>query len=429
MFNVMTTRFQFSIFVLSGIAACLPPAASAQAPIALNQLVADVLASHPETRLYEAEIEAAQAGHRGSGAWADPEVSFDIGRKRVSGPAGMVEGEGTAWAVSLSQTFEWPGRVSLRKAIAEKDLEMAKLGLEQFKTALEARVRFLAFGLSSANERAGAALEVADRIRALRDVLLAREPAGIAPLLEIRAIESAELVLQRHATDAVLAVNEAVVELNQLRGAPLDSAITLEPIDLRFNEPPTPTAIAVQAANQNFALRFRLLELEKQESIESLARSDRYPAFTVSPFYSEESALEQEKTFGVGFSLPLPISGERAANVDKSSARRAQAAAAVAAEKLTFERSVVLATNAYSARRAEIERWSPQAITRFREAAEQADHHFRQGAVPLSTYIELQKAYLNAMDTLIETRRDALEAALELERLTGNQLQLVEVKQ
>ena len=51
--------------------------------------------------------------------------------------------------------------------------------------------------------------------------------------------------------------------------------------------------------------------------------------------------------------------------------------------------------------------------------AELADRHYRLGAVPISTYVELQKQYLDAVEGLLDTRKEALEAASQLEMLTG----------
>ena len=53
-----------------------------------------------------------------------------------------------------------------------------------------------------------------------------------------------------------------------------------------------------------------------------------------------------------------------------------------------------------------------------------ADRHYRLGAVPIATYIELQKQYLEAVAALLDTRREALEAGQELQRLTGLTLPL-----
>ena len=65
--------------------------------------------------------------------------------KRATG--GGPTAEGVAWSVSVRQTFEWPGRIPLRKAIANQQIQLAELGFAQFKAALAARTRSLAFRL------------------------------------------------------------------------------------------------------------------------------------------------------------------------------------------------------------------------------------------------------------------------------------------
>ena len=62
-----------------------------------------------------------------------------------------------------------------------------------------------------------AAREVAERFRALREVLVQRDSAGVAPLLETRVIEATELTMQRKASEAELASQAA--EMESLVGA------------------------------------------------------------------------------------------------------------------------------------------------------------------------------------------------------------------
>ena len=73
----------------------------------------------------------------------------------------------------------------------------------------------------------------------------------------------------------------------------------------------------------------------------------------------------------------------------------------------------------YQTKLGEMEKWRPESVEEFREAAELADRHYRPGAVPITTYVELQKQYLEAVDALLDTRREALQAGQELQRLTG----------
>ncbi len=406
------------LFSLASSLAC----AQSAAPRRVDDLVAAVAAHNPELAFYTAELDAARAAQTAAGTRENPSLSVEVGRKRVTDATGALAGEGTAWSVSLAQPFEWPGRLALRKAIANRDVALAALGLARFHAALAQRTRTLAHSLRAAQERAAATADVAARYRALRELFLARDPGGITPLLETRVIEAQELALQHRATDAQLALRAAQTELNQLLGQPIDAPIAIAPEPLRFADAPTPDALLATARENNFEFRSAKLELEQQGYTVALARHERRPSFTVSPYYSEERAGDRERTVGVGVSLPLPVTGRAKAGVAAAEARRRQAETAVLVAQRTMERDVLLAAQRYAAKVAETAAWSPDAMQKFREAAELADRHYRLGAVPISTYVELQTSYLEAIDALCQTEQDALEAAGALELLTGRAL-------
>jgi cobalt-zinc-cadmium efflux system outer membrane protein len=416
------------LLVLAGVARAQSALAVVAPAVSLSTLVSEIAAKNPELAFYEAEIDAAKAGRKAAGTRENPELSFGVGRKRVTDAGGTLAGEGTAWSVSVSQTFEWPGRLSLRKAIANHDIALAELGLARFKAALANRARTLAFGLHAANERATAAAEVATRYQALRELFLARDPGGITPLLETRVIEAQELTLQHRAVEANLAVQAALVELNQLRGLPVDSAITVSEAKLSLGTYPGLEAVLAAARENNFEFRAARIELEQQGIVVSLARNEGRPSFTVGPYYAQEKAGDEERTYGVGFSLPLPISGRASANVAMAEARRRQAETAVLVAQRNMEREVITAAHRFAAKLAETAKWSPDAANKFRDAAELADRHYRLGAVPISTYVELQNSYLEAIDALYETQQEALDASSLLQRLTGLDFNAVETK-
>lgn len=396
--------------------------------IPISVLVAEVSASNPEIKFYEAEIAAAKAGRRLAGTLNDPELSLDLGRKRVRDPSGVLAGEGTAWAVSLKQSFEWPGRLDLRKAIANRQVDLADLGLARFKFALAARTRTLAYGLYAANAKAGAMREVADRFAALKQVFLAREPAGIAPLLETRVIEAGELALQRRATEAELAFETSLLELNLLRGVPPEAAFRLAASELKLHDAPARDALLTAAHENNFEFRMRRVELEQQGYQVRLARNERYPAVSIGPSLSRENAGDRETVVGLSMSVPLPVTSRTRGAVDVAEARRRQAEVAVVVAQRNLEKDVLIAAHAFTSKLAETRRWSPDAVEKFREAAELADRHYRLGAVPVATYVELQNSYLDAVAALLDTQREALEAGLKLQELTGLEFNPVEIK-
>lgn len=409
----------FSFFLALVTALAPLTAATDSASVNLDDLVGTIVANHPERAYFAAEIEAAKVGRRTAGTLADPEMSFDLGHKRVRDNFGALAGEGTAWSVSLAQTFDWPGRPALRKAIANHQVELAELGLARFQHALAARARLLAFGLHAAHAKAAAVREVADRFATLKETFLAREPAGLTPQLETRVIEASELVLQRRAVEAELAVQAALIELNQLRGAAVDAPLRVATRALKFHEAPPFTALLAAAREQNFDFKMKRVELEQQGVEVRLARHERYPAVTVRPYYSQEKAGDRETTVGLGLSVPLPVGARSRGTSELAEARRRQAEAALLVAGRELEREVLLAAQAFAARGAETRRWAADPAEKFRESAALADRHYRLGAVPVTTYVELQNSYLDAVEALLDTQREALTAGLRLQQLTG----------
>ena len=137
-------------------------------------------------------------------------------------------------------------------------------------------------------------------------MLVQRDPAGLTPQLETRSIEATELTLQRKATDAALASQTAMLELNQLRGASWTQTLTLQPVKLDFTAPPEPEALLGSAQTNNFELQMRRVELEQQGFKVSLARKDGYPSVTIGPYFSQERAGDRD-----------PPAGDRALRPDR----------------------------------------------------------------------------------------------------------------
>lgn len=387
--------------------------------MSLDDLVNEALEKNPELNFYRAEIAAARGGRKSAGAWQNPEVSAEIGQKRVKDSSGALLGEGAAWAVSVNQTFEYPGRLSLRKAIANRDIQLAELGLAQFKLALAARVRSLGYHLFIAQEKLAAAREVADRFQALTDVLLQRDPAGITPVLETRIIEASTITLQRQASEASIATQSALLELNQLRGQSPGAVVNVTGAQLSFRRAPSLETLLDTARTNAFELRIRQTELEQQGFKVSLAKNERLPGVTIGPFISEEKAGDRERTIGLGVSMPLPLWNRNTGNIETAKAREQQAQTSLLLTQREVERRVTENALALQTKLAEMATWPVDAPQQFRAAAELADRHYRLGAVPVSTYIELQKQYLEAISAMLDTRQEALAAAHDLELLTG----------
>jgi cobalt-zinc-cadmium efflux system outer membrane protein len=118
----------------------------------------------------------------------------------------------------------------------------------------------------------------------------------------------------------------------------------------------------------------------------------------------------------------LPFWDRNAGNIETSKAREQQAEASLLTTAREVERRVAQSAAILQARSEEMDQWQGDNVTKFREAAELADRNYRLGAVPMSIYVETQKQYLEVLGTVHEMKKDALQAAQELEILTGLKL-------
>jgi outer membrane protein, heavy metal efflux system len=387
----------------------------------LEALVAEALTNNVELNLYSGEIAAAKGGLRTAGANRNPEFTAQTGYKTARDNSGT-SGSGGTLALSLNQTFEYPGRIALRMAIANGDIQLAEIRLEQFRISLAARVRGLIGGVLIAQEKNAALRGIADRLEALSQVLGQRDPSGVTPALEARIIEGQALALRRQEREAELAAKIPLMELNQLRGKPVTAALQLPTTPIIFTQPPRLLSLLDHARANAVENRIRQAELAQQRFKVSLSKNERYPAITVGPFYSYEKSVDREQQAGIGISLPLPFWDRNAGNIETSKAREEQARANLLATQRDVERRVAENAAIFQTKCEEIAEWEAKTSQKFREAAESADQNYRLGAVPISVYVETQKQYVEIIGVLLGLKKDALQAAQELEILTGLKL-------
>ena len=102
-------------------------------------------------------------------------------------------------------------------------------------------------------------------------------------MLETRVIEATELTMQRKASEAELATQTALLELNQLRGAAPGAVLAVVEPPLQFGPADSNAVLLAVALTNNFELRVRAAELSQQGFRVALAKNERFPAISVGP--------------------------------------------------------------------------------------------------------------------------------------------------
>lgn len=386
--------------------------------MSIDALVADTVANNPELAYYIAEIDAAKGRQSVAGRLPDPQLGVQIGQRSLRSQGGG-GGDGLSWSVSISQRFDFNGRNALRKAIAERQVERAEVGVEQFRRELAAKVTELGHGLLAAQERLDAADEVAARGRRMLAVLLQRDPAGVTPLLERRIIEAEVIKLEKRAAEERAKLLAALADLNLLRGLSPDSPLRLLPDTAEFVAPPSESELFAAALKDNFTLRQYEISFEEQGLNLRLETKEAFGDVTISPFYTEVNGGDRERTVGVGVTLPLPLWDRNAAPKAEAYLRRVQAETALQVTKRELRRDLAAALQDYRSSQELLAGRTRDESSKFRDSAEAADRHYRLGSVPVSTYLALQQAYLDVVDTMTSSRAEATKAASKLTALTG----------
>lgn len=314
----------------------------AQAENSLDALIARAASANPSLEAARDRVTAAAARVGPAGAWADPmlmagilnlplasETGASAGGHGSTGPA--IPGDPmTMKMIGVTQTIPYPGKLSLRRQAAEREVDAATANLDASRLAITRDVRTAFFELAYIDR----ALAIVERNRSVladviqvteahyasgtggqQDVLKARVEAArlgetASTLLEERRATSAELnaTLNRDDTTSIpsAVIPERIVQ----------AAIPTDPNSVRFAaqtlgartvDSPLPPLAELQdlAVRQNPTLRENEANIAAQAIRVELARKGSRPDFDVSLQYGQRNQRPDMITAEV--SIPLPI--------------------------------------------------------------------------------------------------------------------------
>lgn len=389
----------------------------------LETVVENIVSKNPEIQHYEAEITKASGAVFNAQQLQNPELAIDLGRKESS-DSGVNQGQGLAWGISYAQTFEYPGRIQLREAVAKKQVTLAELQLTKFKLALANKAKNIALDLYLVQQNKQSADSIEKKVRSLIDVLSKREVAGPALLLDRKIIEATALSLKHRAIQLSGDVEKLSVELNMLGGfdIPTRYAVTIPNFD-KIPLIPSDELLVGFAMENNPDILLKRAELRQQEFRIKLSENEKNPSFTIRPFYNEEDSGELERTIGVGFSVPLPLWNDNSGNIAIERAQASQFEASLNAIERDIKGKLASTYASYKLQRTQLAAISSGAIESLRDSAQEAEKHYEHGAIPVSTYLQLQQQYLDNLSLYRGSKIQILKDVADLEQITGKMLQ------
>ena len=347
MFHHNRTRPSVSHLQISALVLCAGvmlsvSRAGAQTANLLDALVARAESANPSLQAARDRVGAAAARVGPAAAWADPMLiagiqNLPLGTENAASAGGhggvspSVPGDPmTMKMIGLSQTILYPGKLSLRRQAAEREVDAAKANLDAARLQIAKEVRTAFFELAYIDR----ALTIIERNRSVlgdvihvteahyasgtggqQDVLKARVEAArlgesASALLEERRATSAELnaILNRDDTTSIpfAVIPERIVQ----------TAIPTDPNGIRFaaqtlgarpvDSPLRPlTELQDLAVRQNPNLKENEANVAAQAARMELARKGSRPDFDVSFQYGQRNQRPDMITAEV--SIPLPV--------------------------------------------------------------------------------------------------------------------------
>lgn len=389
-------------------------AAAAVQALTLEEALVRAERENPAFQALAAEVEVAECAKAVAGTRPNPELSV--------GP-GMVRGTGdgsTNWKLrgelGVSQTFEFPGKRSLRLLLADGEIRLRAAALDGFRHILRIQVR-----------QAFVQALVAREITSLREEQLRtaetflksaqnRVASGHASAFELVQAQADRIAAARGVLQAKGETRSARSKLAQLMGSPLDTSF-----ELRGNLDSTLAGMAIQdplplALARNPALGALALRVELAGKAVDAARLEAKPDLTVNPVLE---ASRDEQALSLNFSFPLPIFDRGRSRTATAEAERRRAVAELAKFKQELSASVLASRERVACVREQLALYTPEFLAELKDILARTGAVYDQSATSLLMFLEARRSYYAGLSDHYETIGLLAEAQSELATAIG----------
>jgi len=304
--------------------------------------------------------------------------------------------------------IELGGKRARRLDLAKEELSLADVDVQTELRAVRRELRQAFYSLMAADERIRLADSLVDVARRVRDVAQARFDTGAAPRLDVL---QADLGVARAETDLELARGVRAFELARLNGV-----LNLPPQDPTMVVGALADGVAEISYERALALattsNVDLIALDRQIAVEerrvALLRAERTPTPTFSVSGLFNNAPDFTVGQGAGVSLELPLFSRNQGPIAESVATTAQLRARREATSRTIENTISGTVARIDAERRQLEAFERRLVPTATDLQTLAEESYRAGRTSVLGVLDSQRS-------LRELRRDALQAALDLQ--------------
>ena len=381
---------------------------------------------NPELALMRAEADAAAQRVEPAGALPDPLLRIELMNVNNYGnDAGfnLLPNKVGETQYTLMQMLPWPGKLQLRREVAQADVHQAKARTEVAWSELAMRIKaaYARYYLAAGTERL--TREVLDLMKRVEQIAQARYAGGLVVQQDAIRAQLEQTTMRAELIMLDSEKRQQRARLNTLLarepGAPL-----AEPQALRPLPPPgalDPGTLAQRFRGNNPQLMAEDARLASAEKSRELTRRNRYPDFSVGLQPTQMGS--RITSWGVMFEMNIPL---------QQSTRRAQEAEAEAMVTAARARSQNLANQLVgelgetiamldAARQSEALA-SNQTLPQSELSLRSAIAAYENGRLDFTALLEAQRQIRKARQEQLKAQAEAQVRLAEIERIIGEPL-------
>ena len=433
---------------LIGALAVFVPLSAATAQADVDSLVARALAVHPAIRAAEARTEATRRGAVSAGVLPDPMLMLGIQNYPLGEEEGMRGRDPmTMRMVGVGQTLPYPGKLSLRRQVAERELAAAQAALLATRQQIARDVKDAYYELAFLDR----ALEIVERNRAVlanlirltearygvgsvsqQDVLKARVEASRLAETAVSLTEQRRAALARLNglldQPSEMPVAGPTVPADIARAAVADSTREIRfvsaALGARAADSPLPPLAELQelAIRENPEIREHEAAIAAQVARIELARKEYLPDFDLSVQYGQRPGRPDMLTALISIPIPLQKGRKQDQLVAEAGAQLAQLEAQHLAMQNEIRAEVAQLASELERQRAQLALYVKAVLPQSRASLASATASYQVGKVEFLSVLDDQATLFGYETDYFRVLSEFARTVAELERVVGREI-------
>jgi len=392
------------------------PAASEENIYSLNELIEIAIKENPQLKAFKAGVDISKGELVQASLYPNPEIEGEGLRGRALGAENKM---GKEYNFTLSQPFEWPLKRFYRKKVAEKDVDIASLELEEFKLDLISQVKTVFHEILRLKKELSLSIENLSDLEKVLNSIRVKVESGEAPEFELIKAQVEVLRAEKEVKKSENKIVIAKSKLNSLLGKSLPVSFDVSGELIVPSERYEADLLLNIAFKKQPLLLQKESDLQKQEYNISFQKNTRFPDISLKGIFAREI---DKRSFGFGLSLPLPLWDRNQGAIASAYASERKTQNELEQIKIELSKLITEELKNYQIAADQLEVFKKGLLTQAEEALRIAKLRYEEGESGIIDFLDAQRVYRQTFFEYYQALFEANTAKFRLERLVGGEI-------